>query len=178
GWVTNNDDCDDSLATVNSTATEVCNSADDNCDGVFDGSSAEATPSAEWHLDADDDGFGGEAVVMSCNALLQFQGYMRDSRDCEDLVAQNGREVRDGSGAFYADPRPVKVIQPEDINPNAAEVWYDDVDQDCAEPAAGVSAQYIDYAQDHDGQNCDGSVVWPEPLCPPDSAGIDCVDGG
>lgn len=36
GYVANSDDCDDTLATVNPGATEVCNGIDDNCSGAID----------------------------------------------------------------------------------------------------------------------------------------------
>jgi hypothetical protein len=37
GYVTDKTDCNDKSATVNPKAAEVCNGADDNCDGVIDG---------------------------------------------------------------------------------------------------------------------------------------------
>ncbi len=80
GYVTNADDCDDTNAAAFPGATEVCNGADDDCDGVTD-DGAEA-----WYFaDADGDTWGdGDAGVWACPPPA---GYVTDSTDCDDSNA-------------------------------------------------------------------------------------------
>jgi len=75
------EDCNDDDNTVNSAATEVCNTVDDDCDGLVDeaGAGGEST----WYLDADGDGYGRTTVVLAaCN---QPPAYVGNSDDCDDL---------------------------------------------------------------------------------------------
>jgi len=75
------EDCDDNDAAVNSSAVEVCNSIDDDCDGQVD--EGGATGESAWYLDADGDGYGRDSMsVLSCQ---QPVGYVADSNDCDDL---------------------------------------------------------------------------------------------
>ncbi len=80
GYVANNTDCDDLSATVNPAATEVCNDADDDCDGMLD---EEASDFTTWYADNDGDGVGGSRFsVDACDAP---DGYGTSSDDCDDL---------------------------------------------------------------------------------------------
>ena len=64
GYVTSNDDCDDSSAT-NPSATEQCNDIDDNCDGDID--EAGALVLSTYYADLDGDGFGdADSAVDDC----------------------------------------------------------------------------------------------------------------
>jgi hypothetical protein len=71
GWVENADDCDDADSTVFPAATEVCNDADDDCDGLTD----EDLPTA--YADADGDGWG-DPDASTCG-----EGAT-NARDCDD----------------------------------------------------------------------------------------------
>lgn len=86
------EDCDDGDASVHPGAPEVCNGADDDCDGEADEGVAQT-----WHADRDGDGFGDpEAVLASC-ALPD--GYVADASDCDDddpEARPTGVEVCDG----------------------------------------------------------------------------------
>ncbi len=80
GYAATDDDCDDTLASVNPAATESCNTLDDDCDGAIDeaGASGETT----WYLDGDGDGYGDStSSTTSCDAPA---GYVSDATDCED----------------------------------------------------------------------------------------------
>jgi predicted outer membrane repeat protein len=67
-------DCDDAKATVNPGAVEMCDSVDNDCDGVVDGSTA--IDATDWHPDADGDGFGdGSVTVRDC---VPPTGYVDD----------------------------------------------------------------------------------------------------
>ncbi|NRB41509.1 MAG: hypothetical protein HRU20_24060 [Pseudomonadales bacterium] len=81
GWVTNNTDCDDDASTgaaINTAASEVENTLDDNCDGIID------EGFMTYYKDADDDGFGNE--LMSSDGKPD-NTYILDHSDCDDSNA-------------------------------------------------------------------------------------------
>jgi hypothetical protein len=86
-------DCDDSSASVNPSAPEVCNGIDDNCVGGID----EGVMSA-YYRDADNDMYGdpASATMMGC---IRPTGYAEDNTDCDDTNASRhpgAPEVCDG----------------------------------------------------------------------------------
>jgi hypothetical protein len=83
GYVADNTDCDDTVATTYPGADEYCNSVDDDCDGVIDEDSA--IDVATWYEDGDSDGYGSTTVTdIDCD---QPTGYVSDNTDCDDTVA-------------------------------------------------------------------------------------------
>ncbi|MAA80315.1 MAG: hypothetical protein CL916_13760, partial [Deltaproteobacteria bacterium] len=79
-YVADLSDCDDGDVAKNPNADEVCNDEDDNCDGVIDEGSA--VDASDWYADADGDGFGNAATLISaCEAPL---GHLVDASDCDD----------------------------------------------------------------------------------------------
>ena len=80
GYVADDTDCDDSSSANNPGATEICDGADNDCDGSIDETGATGT--ATWHADTDGDGYGDpSASVTTCAAP---SGYVADDRDCDD----------------------------------------------------------------------------------------------
>ena len=78
--VTNNQDCEDGIATINPAATEVCDQIDNDCDGQTDEGLL-----LTYYADADGDGYGNAAVTQqSCYPGL---GYVFDNSDCNDNSA-------------------------------------------------------------------------------------------
>ncbi len=78
--VSNDSDCNDSSAATNPAADEVCDGADNNCDGSVD--EASATDAATWYADADNDTYGNAAISqVACTAP---SGHVTDSSDCDD----------------------------------------------------------------------------------------------
>ena len=70
-------DCDDSDASINPSATELCDGVDNDCDGETDESGAEGE--TDWYLDADEDGEGTASdMVTSCDCLLYTSPSPRD----------------------------------------------------------------------------------------------------
>ena len=91
GYVVQGGDCDDSDATINPNAVEVCDGIDNNCDGVVD----EGLTST-FYQDSDGDGFGGSTTIQSCG---QPSGYVVQGGDCDDsdaTINPNAVEVCDG----------------------------------------------------------------------------------
>ena len=80
GYALNNTDCNDNNAAVNSGATEICNSIDDNCDTQID----EGVQST-FYADVDGDTYGdASSSVQGCTASV---GYVSNSTDCNDANA-------------------------------------------------------------------------------------------
>ena len=77
-WIADDTDCDDTTADRSPAAIELCNSKDDDCDGLVDES---GTGSVARHRDADGDGFGEIAITQACAAA---QGFVADATDCDD----------------------------------------------------------------------------------------------
>ncbi len=114
GYVTTSNDCDDTRASVNPAAAEVCDGIDNNCDGVVD----EGIPVSTFYRDVDGDGFGNAAMATSrCSAPA---GYVAQGGDCNDsnaAIHPGAAEVCDGidnncsgaidegvePGTYYAD---------------------------------------------------------------------------
>ncbi|MFH1466897.1 MAG: putative metal-binding motif-containing protein [Pseudomonadota bacterium] len=78
GWAACRD-CDDADATVHPEADEVCNGADDDCDGAVD---EDALDALIWFDDDDGDGYGDPASTTT--ACDQPTGYTDDATDCDD----------------------------------------------------------------------------------------------
>ncbi len=102
GFVADHTDCDDADSAINPAAPELCaTTADDNCDGLTNDSTA--TDALAWYPDADQDGYGEPtAPVMACSAVGDM---VADATDCDDTNA--------------------------DIRPGARDVCNDSIDQDC-----------------------------------------------
>lgn len=79
GTVVDGGDCDDGDAAVNPDAIEICNGADDDCDGSIDQDAADAET---WYYDGDGDGYGvSDPVVQACE---EPSGYTDNADDCDD----------------------------------------------------------------------------------------------
>ena len=102
GSVAEAGDCDDAHADVNPDATEVCDAldVDEDCSGAADDADAGASGTVTWHLDADADGWGGEASGLRCDAL---PGETANAGDCDDADAARNGDDADGDGASTCD---------------------------------------------------------------------------
>ncbi|MBN2798434.1 MAG: hypothetical protein JXX28_04740 [Deltaproteobacteria bacterium] len=79
GFGASDGDCDDEDPGVHPEADEVCDGADQDCDGQID---EDAVDAGTWYLDADGDGYGDEAAgVLSCDAV---DGRIELGGDCDD----------------------------------------------------------------------------------------------
>jgi hypothetical protein len=87
------EDCDDSDATSHPGGTEVCDGADNDCDGVVDNGVGRL-----FYADSDGDGYGNPAAATpSCEGGVP--GSVANADDCDDTnaaVSPVGTEVCDG----------------------------------------------------------------------------------
>ena len=141
GYVADSTDCDDHNPSANPSATELCDGFDNDCDGRTD--EDDAADASTWYADADGDGFGNAASTdTACSAPF---GSVANDTDCDDNDAS--------------------------VNPDAEELWYDGIDQDCDgrdDDQDGDGASMADDCDDLDstiitgceevenGQHCDG----------------------
>lgn len=93
GYVANNGDCNDDLASVNPAATEVCNAIDDNCNGQVDDNAVDAKT---WYLDGDKDGYGTTTTVVACTAPAGYVAATGDCKDTNNTVYPGAPEACDG----------------------------------------------------------------------------------
>jgi hypothetical protein len=78
-------DCNDALAAVNPGGSEVCNSLDDDCDGLIDDADGSRTGGTTWYRDADGDGYG--VTTTTTTACSRPSGYAALAGDCNDASA-------------------------------------------------------------------------------------------
>jgi gliding motility-associated-like protein len=93
GYVSDNTDCDDTDASINTAGVEVCDGIDNNCNTAID-EGAQNT----YYADTDNDTFGDPAnTILACTAPV---GYVSDNTDCDDTdpsINPLGTEVCDGA---------------------------------------------------------------------------------
>lgn len=79
GAVKDASDCDDGDPDIHPGADEVCNEADDDCDGAVDDFAIDAEV---YYLDSDGDGYGvATETVAACS---EPEGYADNADDCDD----------------------------------------------------------------------------------------------
>jgi hypothetical protein len=157
-------DCDDSDPLVNSSATEVCNGHDDDCDGQVDESSS--ADAADFYADTDVDGYGDAGTIAhACSAPT---GYVADGTDCDDA------EVTTHPGA----PERCDGVD-DDCDGNVDEdaidplTWYTDADDDgFGDPATAVDACDPPAGTVDDATDCDDTDGNVHPGAPE----TDCTD--
>lgn len=153
-------DCDDTNAAAHPDGVEVCDGADNDCNGVTD-----EVLQAGWYQDADGDGYGnGNTQYVGCQ--LPPTGYVQNGADCNDGngninpgVADicNGVDdncngsVDEGSPDYDLDGTP-NCIDPDADNDGAAGA---NGDCDDLNPAVKPGATELCNSIDDD---CDGTV--------------------
>jgi hypothetical protein len=160
GYLPDAGDCDDTRATSNPSATELCDGFDNDCDGDID----EALL-LTWYRDADGDRFGTETdTVQACTAP---EGYVAAAGDCDDTRANSNSAATELCDGFDNDCD-------GDIDESVRLSWYRDADGDrfgndadtvaaCAAPEGYVSA----------GGDCDDARIDANPSATELCDGID-----
>ncbi|MGC6510504.1 MAG: MopE-related protein [Myxococcota bacterium] len=94
-------DCDETNASINPGATEICDGVDNNCDSQID----EGLTTESYYTDSDGDGFGDANDATPTSSCTAISGEVTNNTDCDDSDST--------------------------VNPGATEICLDDVDQDC-----------------------------------------------
>ncbi len=115
-------DCDDNDAGVHPSADELCNGADEDCDGLVD--EDDARDATAWYVDSDGDGYGNpSAEQLSCDPIPGSVANAGDCDDGDDAVNPEAQERCDG-----ADNDCDGALDEDDaIDPST---WYRDADGD------------------------------------------------
>jgi len=148
GFVADDTDCDDAVASTNPGADETCDGVDNDCDDDIDEDDAVDAPT--WYTDADSDGYG--EIGSEARACEQPAGTSATGEDCDD-----------------GDPA---------VNPAAVEICDDDnTDEDCNNLAddldSGVDpAGYSTFHVDGDGDGY-GDPAGPLDRCDQPSGYVD-----
>ncbi len=144
------EDCDDANPAINPDGVEVCNDADDDCDGTID---EDASDASAWYTDADGDGYGDTLAGTSCDAP---EGAVALDGDCNDADAAYN------PGATESD-----CSDANDYNCDGS-VGYADTDGDgfaaceeCDDTNADVSPLATEACNGVD-DDCDGTVDEPD----------------
>ena len=177
GYVSNDDDCDDSDASVSPAGTETCNGVDDDCDG-----STDEGVTTTYYRDADGDGYGDpSSTTEDCSAP---SGYVANDDDCDDAdAALNPTTVwyldYDGDGYGGSTVTTRQCTQPSNYVDNASDCddtdastypgateTCDGTDNDCdgTSDEAGASG-CTDYYYDYDGDGYGTASVSPICYC-------------
>ncbi|MCB9796072.1 MAG: putative metal-binding motif-containing protein, partial [Alphaproteobacteria bacterium] len=129
GWAAC-EECDDTDAAINPDATEVCDGVDNECDGLIDDAddSLDLSTTSTWYGDADADGYGD--TDSTTEACAPPSGYVGDSTDCDDAVAEvnpGAAEICDG-----LDNDCDSLVDDDDDSVDASTytTWYGDADGD------------------------------------------------
>ena len=94
-------DCNDEDADINPDSPEICDTIDNDCNGLPD----DRLPKNRYYLDADGDSYGNINMTVDTCISEPPTGYVTDNTDCDDTRS--------------------------DSYPNATEIPDDDIDQDC-----------------------------------------------
>jgi hypothetical protein len=155
GFVEDFTDCDDTRADANPGALELCNSLDDDCDGVVDDDPQDTTT---WYVDIDGDGYG--STLFTTEACTQPSGFEVDATDCDDTdsavnpaaTERCDSEDNDCDGSV------------DESDATDAPTWYADTDNDgFGDPATGITACTEPSGYGSDSSDCDDgdSTVFP-----------------
>lgn len=165
GYVTNNEDCDDTNAAINPFADEVCDGLDNDCNGLVDDAFI-----FTYYADADQDGYGTENTSIDTCLVFAPAGYVSNNLDCDD-------------SDFFINPDAVEECDGFDNNCNGATdeglalfTYFADLDADGFGSSISVfetceSTAPFGYVTN--GDDCDDSNADVNPDAPEIIDGID-----
>ena len=129
--VTDATDCDDSEAAVHPGATEVCNTVDDDCDGLIDDDDPDRDARVggrEVYADTDGDGYGGAGgAFLSC---LVPAGATATADDCDDTDPAISPSASEVCNDLDDDCDGLVDDEDDSLDLGSATEWYADSDRD------------------------------------------------
>ena len=145
GYVTDRTDCDDLDTNSYPGGAEVCDGADNDCNGTADDGASDALT---WYADSDSDGYGNTNLSeVACAAPAH---YVADNTDCDDAVQTINPGATEICDAANSDEDCDGLADDLDAGALGQTPWYQDADTDgygdptqyagyCDQPAGGVA---------------------------------------
>ncbi len=164
GYTDNDQDCLDTDGNVHPLAQEICNTIDDDCDGLIDNDdpSVDNSQLGTWYPDTDSDGFGDPgSSQLSC---AQPTGFVSNDTDCDDsdsTVSPSADEVCD---TIDNDCDGLVDDQDPSLDRDTASNWYRDFDSDGYGRTSGAAAacdQPTGWVADNTDCDDDDAAVHP-----------------
>ena len=169
-------DCNDQDPDVNPYAPELCDSVDNNCDGLIDQSFTVELGLEERYFDSDQDGYGQDTVFYVCLDTNRWSDKNTDCNDGDSTINPSADELCDGvdnncSGLIDdADPLVRSPLKYQDLDGdgygNELEPIYTcEIDGvvlmagDCNDQNPLVNPGEIEISMDLIDQDCDGLDV-------------------
>jgi len=171
GYLSTSDDCNDTDPTSYPGADELCDSADNDCDGIVDNS---AVDQATWYADDDGDLFGDDSTSdVGCSAPV---GFVNRGGDCDDGNSTirpgqpedcNGLDDNcDGTRddgltqiTVYADSDGDSAGDPDStLSVCAAPIGYTMDSSDCDDSDPAVEPGAVEECDDGIDNNCDSDT--------------------
>ena len=163
GWTAAEGDCDETDASVNPDAEEVCDGIDNDCDGTTDD---DATDRDTWYTDSDGDGWG-DAEVEACEQPSDAVDVDGDCDDGDAAVNPDADEICDG-----IDNDCDGTIDPADSTDAAT--WYADADGDgFGDPGSSATSCTEPSGYGTDTSDCDDADAAVNPDAEEVCDGID-----
>ncbi|MBM76498.1 MAG: hypothetical protein CMK59_13915 [Proteobacteria bacterium] len=160
GWVNNNLDCNDSTPQIASSAVEICDQLDNNCDGNIDENVTQT-----FYADNDNDGYGDPNAVMELCSLQE--GTTNDNTDCNDSSDQSH-------------PYAPEICDELDnncdgnIDENVTQTFYADNDNDgYGDPNAVMELCSLQEGTTSNNTDCDDIDYYVQPNAPETCDGVD-----
>ncbi len=156
------EDCNDADASAHPGATEVCDGADDDCDGSIDNGVL-----LPFYQDGDTDGFGDAG--RPTEACTPPSGYTSDATDCDDADATiypSAAEFCDGQDHDCDG----LVLESSSVDTS---LWYADSDGDFFGGGGGVYACTAPPGHIADGTDCGDNDATIYPGAPERCDGVD-----
>ena len=143
----NGDDCDDADPDVNPIGTELCDSKDNDCNGLIDDN---PVTSAVVYYDGDGDGYGNPSASLELEECNIPSDYVSNANDCDDTSAAINPAATEVCNGLDDDCDSLIDDDDTSLDTSTTSAWYDDADGDgygdatavtnsCAQPSGAVS---------------------------------------
>ncbi len=152
GFVNNNLDCNDDNSAINPVAIEICDSIDNDCDGLIDDLDLDVFGLTTWYADGDEDGYGDvTTAVISCYSPIGFINLFGDCDDTDSTITVGGTEICNG-----LDDNCDGLIDALDPSITGLIIYYADIDGDLyGDVSNTIAACNIPDGYTTDSTDCD-----------------------